>query len=205
MKLIERIFYICAIFIGLACGNTARAVTADAVTAKAVDKFGKSPSITAAFTVTAQGNTVQGSITVAGDRFFLDMNGMQTWYDGRTQWTYMSSTNEVSITEPSTSELAQINPFVIVSSLRKSFTTRLVKSTTSSNTVAYTPKGKSDLSRLTVTYSTATSWPTVVVIANANTTVTIKIKAVSVGKTLHPSTFIYNKKLHPKAEIIDLR
>ncbi len=188
----------------MVCSGTAVAVTADEVTSRAVERFGKSPSVTASFTVDAQGHSVPGTITVSGDRFHMDVNGMETWYDGRTQWTYSPSADEVSVTEPTAAELAQINPFAIVSSLRDCFSGSIVRSSPTETTVGYTPRN-SGAGKLTVTYNGSTSWPSKVVIDNGQDVVTIKVKTVAVGKTPHPSEFVYNKQLHPGAEIVDLR
>jgi outer membrane lipoprotein-sorting protein len=204
MIMTKIVHYIIIIFSLVWCG-VASAVTADEVTAKAIDRFGKSPSIKAVFKIYVHGHSATGNITVSGDRFYMDVDGMQTWYDGRTQWTYSPTTNEVSMTEPSVNELSQINPFAILSSLRKQFSAKLVKSTSSAHVVSYTPTSKGVNGRLTVTYSISTSWPTQVVVRNGSDDVTITVTSVTVGKTLHPSVFIYNKKLHPKAEIVDLR
>lgn len=191
--------------LALTCGITAGAVTADGITAQAIERFGKAPSVTATFAVTAGGHTAKGTITVSGDRFRMDVDGVQTWYDGRTQWTYSPSTDEVNITEPTADELSQINPFAIVSSLRDNYSARLLKSASEGNTVVYTPKRQGDGSKLTVTYNPATSWPSEVKVDNGTDTVTITVKTVSTGKTQHPSVFVYDKKLHPGAEIVDLR
>jgi len=189
----------------LALCGVAYAATGSEITSRAITKFGDSPSVKATFTITAGGHSSKGTITLSGDRFRMDVDGMQTWYDGRTQWTYSPSTGEVSVTEPTADELAQINPFAIVSSLRKGFTATLVKSTTAESIVHYKPHAAGGQGSLSVTYSNTTYWPVTVVVDSADGRAVIKIQSVMVGKTLHPSTFIYDKSAHPDAEIVDLR
>lgn len=199
------IIRILSIVMALGCCVMAVAATASDITSRAIKRFNDSPSINAAFTVEAQGRVSSGTITVAGDRFRMDMDGMQVWYDGRTQWTYSAATDEVSVTEPSADELAQVNPFVIVSSLRDGFTATLGRSTATGSIVNYKPRAASVHGSLSVTYSNTTYWPESVTVDNGSDKVVIKVKSVTVGKTLHPSVFVYDKKLHPGAEIVDLR
>jgi len=45
----------------------------------------------------------------------MEMDEMQAWFDGKTQWAYMAQNNEVSITEPTEKELAETNPMAILS------------------------------------------------------------------------------------------
>ena len=189
----------------LALYGAASAATGSDITARAIAKFGDSPSVKVAFTVTAQGHSAKGVITLSGDRFRMDVDGMQTWYDGHTQWTYSPATDEVSVTEPTAGELAQINPFAIISSLRDGFTATLVKSTASESTVQYKPRASGEHGSFSVTYNNSTYWPATVVVDSDNGRAVIKIQSVTVGKTLHPSTFVYDKTAHPGAEIVDLR
>jgi outer membrane lipoprotein-sorting protein len=53
---------------------------------------------------------VSGTFTLKGDKFVLDMTVMKAYFDGKTQWSYFTHNNEVSITEPSEKELSETNP-----------------------------------------------------------------------------------------------
>ena len=56
-----------------------------------------------------------GIFTLKGNKFVLEMDAMKAWYDGKTQWAYVSQSNEVSITEPTVKELSETNPMAILS------------------------------------------------------------------------------------------
>ena len=55
-----------------------------------------------------------GEITLKGNKFRILLGGNETKFDGKTQWMFVSEFNEVSITEPTTDELKEINPLVMI-------------------------------------------------------------------------------------------
>lgn len=59
-----------------------------------------------------------GVFTLKGNKFILEMDAMKAWYDGKTQWAYVSQNNEVSITEPTVKELSETNPMAILSGFK---------------------------------------------------------------------------------------
>ena len=89
--------------------NAAVPVTSpEEVIASAAKSFKNAKSVTAPYSMTMDGNTVKGEAVISGDKFRITTPGMSIWYDGRTQWTYSSSTGEVNVTEPTAEELQQI-------------------------------------------------------------------------------------------------
>jgi len=68
-------------------------------------------------TVSEKGNAqvTNGTFTLKGSKFVLEMDEMKAFFDGKTQWAYVPQNNEVSITEPSDQELAETNPMAILS------------------------------------------------------------------------------------------
>lgn len=68
-------------------------------------------------TVSEKGNAqlTNGTFTLKGSKFVLEMDEMKAYFDGKTQWAYVPQNNEVSITEPSDQELSETNPMAILS------------------------------------------------------------------------------------------
>lgn len=56
----------------------------------------------------------KGELTIDNLRFRVHMNGIETIYDGLTQWVYISENNEVTISEPSRDELVESNPMMMI-------------------------------------------------------------------------------------------
>jgi len=59
-----------------------------------------------------------GIFTLKGNKFVLEMDAMKAWFDGKTQWAYVSQNNEVSITEPTVKDLSETNPMAILSGFK---------------------------------------------------------------------------------------
>lgn len=55
-----------------------------------------------------------GDLTIKGNKFRMTLGTNETKFDGRTQWVFVSEYNEVSITEPTTDELKEINPLAMI-------------------------------------------------------------------------------------------
>jgi len=62
----------------------------------------------------ASHSPMDGSMVMQKTQFSLIMNGIQTLYDGETQWVFMAKENEVTITTPDEEDLEQINPWMMV-------------------------------------------------------------------------------------------
>lgn len=88
---------------------------------------------------------ISGTFTMKATKFMLDMNDTKAWFDGKTQWTFVVSDNEVSVTEPNEEELASINPMAILSGFKAKSTTKFSKiKSTQNHIIELNPKNKKD-------------------------------------------------------------
>ena len=86
---------------------------------------------------------VSGTFVLKGNQFYLEMEEVQVWFDGKTQWALVNESNEVSITEPSEEELAAINPVSIISTYKKESKIQFGKTKNEKNhIIVMTPKSK---------------------------------------------------------------
>ena len=184
-----------------------RTITANEVLTNASEKYQKEGSISAQFTLSGVGNSTDGTIIIAGDKFHLSTPLLSIWYNGRTQWTYSAETNEVNITEPTVEELQQVNPFAIINSFRKQFDATLLKSANNKYRIQLTPlkSVNTSISKAIVTLNVATLYPTEIALTIDNNIITININNIKTIKTIHHKTFVFDEKKYPNAEIIDLR
>jgi outer membrane lipoprotein-sorting protein len=152
----------------------------------------------------------EGSLSMKGDQFVLNIPDIKSWYNGSVLWTYMPRTQEVNVSHPSGNELQSINPLLFLRSYRKEFTvSHTGESTTQNNKMAYdivmTPKKKDDIEKIELQIEKSTSLPSRIVMLMKNDTrnaITIKaIKAVNLPDT----KFIFPEKEYPEVEIVDLR
>jgi outer membrane lipoprotein-sorting protein len=152
----------------------------------------------------------EGSIVMKKDKFVLKTPDMSTWFDGKTQWTYMHRNKEVNISLPSSDELRYLNPMIILQDYKKDYNVSYIGESTSANAksaydVMLTPKKKDDIEKIEVQIEKNTSLPVKLVVTMRNdmrSTVTIKENKAS---NLPDNTFVFPEPEYPGVEIIDLR
>lgn len=81
----------------------------------------KQGNISASYRVQYGSHSESGSLTMAGHKFKTSSTSAKYWYNGKTLWAYTPATNEVTITEPSSSELQTINPYASMRNYRTDF------------------------------------------------------------------------------------
>lgn len=178
-----------------------------AIMKRCAEKLSNAPSVSIEFVVAGNDGATNGTLLMSKKLFKLTTPDASIWFDGTTQWTYFASSNEVNVTEPTGEELMESNPFELISSSEKNFNSRALKSSPSNDIIELTPKYKGlPIISAKVTISKSTGWPTAMIITfDGGNTTSISIGKVTVGKTIPGSQFRYDKKLYPKAQLVDLR
>ena len=114
---------ICLVAALCCCGAIWAQATTDAqakaIADKAVAQLQRSPlkidfSVNYAAGNTDKKNTSNGVCAVSGKKSYLKFGGIETFFDGKTQWIYMPENNEVAIAEPSAEEQREANPLLMV-------------------------------------------------------------------------------------------
>ena len=62
-----------------------------------------------------------GTMWLQESKMKLDTEDIKTWYNGKTRWCYVPSSNEVNIDEPSKKEMAAMNPYTFMNIYKKGF------------------------------------------------------------------------------------
>lgn len=183
------------------------AESADALLNKATDRLRKATSVQAAYTLTSGGEKWAGKITLSGDRFCMTSPDILTWYDGKTQWSYSKSNNEVSITEPTPQELSMINPFVIINAFRKNFKASLTSAPKGFKSIVLTANNpKSEINKAIVTLNEVTLLPSKIDLTTSqNQSISITLSSVANGPKLNIKAFQFYAPNYPGVSIVDLR
>lgn len=186
------------------------AAPVDNILSKAVAKFSGSRSVTASYTMSTGKEHTSGSITASGNMFRIASQGMNVWFDGKTQWTYIPSMKEVNITAPSMAEVQQVNPFAVISTYKKNYSTRELKSSASGKTVIElvprSPRANGGISKAVLTLNSSTYMPEKVVITmSSRSVVTINISNVRLGGSLGVDQFRPAAGQFRGIEVVDLR
>ena len=205
--MIRLVSYISIIFLCLSSTTNASAATVNEILSTAASKYAKCKSITCSFALIDNGHSQNGTITVAGSKFVITTPQISTWFDGKTQWSYSPSINEVNISEPTAEELQQINPFAIINSVQNDYTAKLLTSNKDKYQIQLSSKSSNKtIKNIELSLNSSTYFPSLIIISlKNNTKITINVKQVAEGNALPTSTFTFNTSKYPGVEVIDLR
>lgn len=146
----------------------------------------------------------KGNIVMKGSQFRILANNIKSWYDGKTQWTYSSATQEVNISTPSANQLVMVNPLAAAQSLKAGYSMSAKKSGTG-YVLTLKPKAKSKVVSIALYVSKNYVLTKAVYTTNkGNQTLTISNYKTKVSTSA--STFKFSKNQVPAGtEVVDLR
>lgn len=174
---------------------------------KAHNKITSAPSLTVNFKFTGSEISGDGTLKLAGSSFKMQVGGVKYWYDGTTLWSYFTSTDEVYISTPSASELAEINPVSVLNNISAGCSFTSLKAASGTHKIKCTPKSNSvPFTTMTITLNSTTSYPTAIdVTPRQSSPLTLTVTSVAEGKKMTASTFKFKQSDAPNAEVIDMR
>ncbi len=146
----------------------------------------------------------KGKIDILGDKYILSMPDMTIWFDGKTQWTYIHSAQEVNINTPEPEEIAQTNPYQILQSYKNAYVCKQIGEKGDVYEFELTPKSESGINLIRVLIKKSTSALMQISITQDGITNTIKITDTISGN-FSDNHFTFDKTKYPGTEIIDLR
>jgi len=184
---------------------------------KASATYEKSNGVSFTFSVTtieANGQSYpsqSGKAMAKHNKFKLEMPDMETWFDGKTQWVWIKSTNEVNVSAPSSNEIASISPLALLNIYKTGFSLRdpVSKKVNGKDVsvILLTPTEKQgNFKQIEVAIDQKTnSIVQVKTILTNNIKNVIDINNYNTNYHFDDSIFVFNSALHPEAEIVDLR
>ena len=153
--------------------------------------------------------TDNGFLLLKGEKFYLSNDHVQSWYDGKTQWSYVAETGEVNVSTPTPDELKGINPYFILKNYKADFNYAYKGNQTRNGMKGHAivltskPSGNQDVVRVFI--SKAYHPMEITIERNGQTVSDIKVTSYQTNERLDDGMFRFNKSLYPDVEIIDLR
>lgn len=177
---------------------------AESILNKMADTYRKAGGVSLSF-----GGTQRGKLLLKGDKFYLESGGIRTWFDGKTQWSYVAQNEEVNVSTPTPEELQSVNPYALLTSYKKSFNYRYVGEKTRQGKrgqeILLTPKASQDVKSITLNVKENGSPVYIAIQLHNGEKQEFQISSYQTGVNLPDATFRFNKQKYPEAEIIDLR
>ena len=201
----KRVFlmFISVMLIGLSA-NAQNATKARQILDKAAAKVGTPTGAKANFKMVSGNTTTTGTIIIKGNKFRATTPQATLWFDGTTQWTYMKSTDEVNISNPTDVQQARMNPYKFIT-LYKSGYTLGVKTVGRNHEVHLKAQNSSkSIQEMYITIGMSTYLPSKVKMLQGGKWYNITISNFS-ATAQSDATFKFNPRDYPDAEVIDLR
>ena len=128
---------------------------------------------------------------------------MTIWFNGKTQWSYMKSTNEVNISTPTEAQRISMNPYTLLTMYRQGYSLSMTDKGNAYVVHMKALDARRSVSEVYVTVSRNYQLQGVRMKQNGKWT-TITVTGIQ-RRNLSDAIFTFNRKSHPSAEIIDLR
>ena len=92
----KHIYITCLLLLStFALANTSQDNRAKTILDHTADAYRKAGGIHILF-----GGTQQGILLLKGECFYLECGGVKSWFDGKTQWSYVEQNEEVTVSHP---------------------------------------------------------------------------------------------------------
>lgn len=150
-----------------------------------------------------KGGATAGTIAVKGRKFHVSTPNAKIWYDGKTQWSYMSSTEEVNVSTPNAAQQMQMNPYSFITMYKSGYNMSMKRSGKSYVVTLKAQKRTQAIQTLIITIG-ENYIPSKVRFCQGGTWTTVTLTRFQ-RKNQNDTAFCFNKKQYPRAEIIDLR
>ena len=158
-----------------------------------------------------QSQTVNGTLKTRDKRFVLSTSFATMNFDGKTLYIYQPDVNEITISQPATEELDDIDPTQIITTYNSGFQIPAPEYSQENGkeiaTVNLFPEDRNeDYFKLSIKIDTQTHCPIQISTHGKNGMVnTIDIINLKTNQNFSDKELDFNLKDYPKAQIIDIR
>ena len=181
------------------------AQTAQQVLDKTAAVIGNKKGATANFKISSpKFGSASGSITIKGNKFNARTPQAIVWFNGKTQWSYMKKTNEVNVSNPTQAQQMSMNPYTFINIYKTGYTSTMKTIGSNYKVRLVAQNKKRTVQELILTIDKKSYIPSQIKMRQGNTWSTITVSNFK-AKSISNSTFVFNSKDFPKAEIVDLR
>lgn len=172
---------------------------------KVASNFTKGQAVSIDFLLHEGEKNAKGNIIIKGEKYFLSVEGIKIWFDGKTMWTYVLNNEEVNITSPTEEEIKKSSPFSFLYMYNEGYDLKMGVSKGDYNEIIMTRTLSSRVfSKIIIRINKRTYDPMFIQIENQNTIMSISDMTIT-RKKLVDSEFKFNENLYPNIDLIDLR
>ncbi len=154
----------------------------------------------------------KGKAWAKGNKYKIDLMGVETYFDGKTVWSFIKEADEVNISEPNENDPNSFNPSKLFSSYKEGYKIRYKREVFQNNRALHIinlyPKDikGSEFSMIVLKIDKDKNQPYKIIRKGKDgNNYTVTLFKVTPKEGLKDALFTFNPKEHPDVELIDLR
>jgi len=185
--------------------STSNATQARKVLDKTASVIGRKGGASASFKISSPkiGST-SGTIAIKGNKFHARTPQAIVWFNGKTQWSYMKSTDEVNVSTPTEAQQMAMNPYKFINMYKQGYKLSMTKSGQNYNVHLVAQNKQRSVQEMYILVNAKTYKPSQIKMREGGTWTTITITGFQ-AKNQADATFVFKQKDFPTAEVVDLR
>ena len=149
-----------------------------------------------------------GYLIMKGEKFYLNNQSIQSWYDGKTQWSYLTDNKEVNISSPTKEEIQAISPYHLLKRYKSDYTYIYIGQSKRKGKLVHEINltSKSDIiNDIKLIISDDNKPVAILFYRNYKLMSEVNITSLQTDSKIDDKLFRFDKTKYPQVEIIDLR
>jgi outer membrane lipoprotein-sorting protein len=149
-----------------------------------------------------------GYLIMKGEKFYLNNQSIQSWYDGKTQWSYLTDNKEVNISSPTKEEIQAISPYHLLKRYKSDYTYIYIGQSKRKGKLVHEINltSKSDIINDIKLIISDDNKPVAILFYRNNKLMSeVNITSLQTDSKIDDKQFRFDKTKYPQVEIIDLR
>ena len=154
--------------------------------------------------------TSVGVADIKGVKYKVDIMGAETYFDGKTRYTFLKDSEEVNISEPEDDDSELANPAKIFDLYKNGFDYSLVKVYKRSGIdvaeIVLIPKEERDYSKVILLIDNKTfNVVSFTSVGKDGNNLVLKMSKLETNQNFEDSHFVFDIKANPNVEVVDMR
>ena len=149
-----------------------------------------------------------GYLIMKGEKFYLNNQSIQSWYDGKTQWSYLTDNEEVNISSPTKEEIQAISPYHLLKRYKSDYTYIYIGQSKRKGKLVHEINltSKTDIINDIKLIISDDNKPVAILFYRNNKLMSeVNITSLQTDSKIDDKLFRFDKTKYPQVEIIDLR
>ena len=149
-----------------------------------------------------------GYLIMKGEKFYLNNQSIQSWYDGKTQWSYLTDNEEVNISSPTKEEIQAISPYHLLKRYKSDYNYIYIGQSKRKGKLVHEINltSKSDIiNDIKLIISDDNKPVAILFYRNYKLMSEVNITSLQTDSKIDDKLFRFDKTKLPQVEIIDLR